>query len=92
MYKRQRQEVKNLKIKKAVIPAAGFGTRFLPITKVMSKELLPIIDRPAIEYVVKEAIDAGICEILLIISPHKKEVLDYFKANKICLLYTSRCV
>lgn len=80
---RPQQEVKNLKIKKAVIPAAGFGTRFLPITKVMSKELLPIIDRPAIEYVVKEAIDAGIEEILLIISPHKTEVLDYFKTNKI---------
>ncbi len=77
------QEVKNLKIKKAVIPAAGFGTRFLPITKVVSKELLPIIDRPAIEYVVREAYEAGIKEILLIISPHKKEILNFFKTNEV---------
>lgn len=79
----QLREVKKLKVKKAVIPAAGFGTRFLPITKVISKELLPIIDRPAIEYIVKEAIEAGIEEILLIISPHKTEVIDYFKTNNV---------
>lgn len=76
-------EVRILKIRKAVIPAGGFGTRFLPITKIMSKELLPIIDRPAIEYVVREAVEAGIEEILLIINPHKTEIVNYFKPNLI---------
>lgn len=76
-------EVMKMKIKKAVIPAAGFGTRFLPITKVMAKELLPIIDRPALEYIVKEAVSAGISEILIIISPHKDEIKNYFETNHV---------
>lgn len=71
-----------MKVRKAVIPAAGFGTRFLPITKAVPKELLPIIDRPAIAYIVDEAIEAGIKEILIIISPHKEQIKDYFVQNQ----------
>ncbi|MBU1142653.1 MAG: UTP--glucose-1-phosphate uridylyltransferase GalU [Firmicutes bacterium] len=68
-------------IKKAVIPAAGYGTRFLPITKALPKELLPIIDHPTIEYIVSEAIDAGITDILLIVSANKNAIIDYFDYN-----------
>lgn len=68
-------------IKKAVIPAAGYGTRFLPITKTVPKELLPIIDRPALEYIVKEAVDSGITELLLVISSNKGAITNYFDRN-----------
>ncbi|MDP4058550.1 sugar phosphate nucleotidyltransferase, partial [Mycoplasma mycoides] len=54
-----------MKIRKAIIPCAGFGTRFLPFTKSQAKEMLPIIDTPTIEYIVKEAVDSGIKEILI---------------------------
>jgi UTP--glucose-1-phosphate uridylyltransferase len=66
------------KIKKAVIPAAGFGTRFLPATKSMPKEMLPIIDRPAIHYAVEEAVKAGITEIIFITGRGKRAIEDYF--------------
>ncbi len=59
-------------IKKAVIPAAGYGTRFLPITKAIPKEMLPIIDRPTIEFIVNEAKASGIEDILIIVSSNKK--------------------
>ncbi|MDR1939689.1 MAG: UTP--glucose-1-phosphate uridylyltransferase [Clostridiales bacterium] len=65
-------------VKKAVIPAAGFGTRFLPITKSVPKEMLPIVDKPAIQYIVEEAVDSGIREILIIINRSKKCIEDYF--------------
>lgn len=68
-------------IKKAVIPAAGYGTRFLPITKALPKELLPIIDRPTIEFIVNEAIASGITDILLIVSSNKNAIIDYFDYN-----------
>lgn len=68
-------------IKKAVIPAAGYGTRFLPITKALPKELLPIIDHPTIEYIVNEAIESGIKDILLIVSSNKNAIIDYFDYN-----------
>ena len=68
-------------IKKAVIPAAGYGTRFLPITKALPKELLPIIDRPTIEFIVNEAIEAGIQDILLVVSANKNAIVDYFDYN-----------
>lgn len=68
-------------IKKAVIPAAGYGTRFLPITKALPKELLPIIDHPTIEYIVNEAIEAGMTDILLIVSSNKNAIIDYFDYN-----------
>lgn len=65
-------------IRKAVIPAAGLGTRFLPVTKSMPKEMLPIIDKPAIHYVVEEAVDSGIDDILLITGRGKRAIEDYF--------------
>lgn len=67
-----------MKIKKAVIPAAGLGTRVLPATKSMPKEMLPIVDRPAIHYIVEEAVRSGITEILIITSRGKFSVEDYF--------------
>ena len=54
------------KIRKAIIPAAGFGTRFLPATKAVPKEMLPIVDKPTIQYIVEEAVQSGIEEILII--------------------------
>jgi UTP--glucose-1-phosphate uridylyltransferase len=70
--------VGNMKIKKAVIPAAGLGTRFLPVTKSMPKEMLPIIDTPAIHYVVKEAVEAGLDDVIIITGRGKRAVEDYF--------------
>ena len=58
-------------IKKAVLPVAGFGTRFLPASKATPKEMLPIIDKPLVQYAVEEAIDSGINEIIFITSPEK---------------------
>jgi UTP--glucose-1-phosphate uridylyltransferase len=65
-------------VRKAVIPAAGLGTRFLPITKSMPKEMLPLIDKPAIQYVVQEAVDSGIDDILIITGRGKRAIEDYF--------------
>ncbi len=67
-----------MKITKAVIPVAGLGTRLLPITKSMPKEMLPLLDKPVIHYVVEEAINAGIDDILLIIGKGKRTIVDYF--------------
>jgi len=67
-----------MNVKKAVIPAAGLGTRFLPVTKSMPKEMLPLVDTPAIHYVVKEAIDSGIDDILIITGRGKRSIEDYF--------------
>lgn len=67
-----------MKIKKAVIPAAGLGTRVLPITKAMPKEMLPIVDKPSIQYIVEEAVAAGIEDILIILSRGKSVVEDHF--------------
>lgn len=66
------------KIRKCVIPVAGMGTRFLPATKATPKEMLPIIDKPAIQYIVEEAVASGIEEILLITSSYKNSVIDHF--------------
>ena len=65
-------------IKKAVIPIAGFGTRFLPITKSIPKEMIPILDKPTIHYIVEEAVNSGITDILFVTSKHKKCIEDYF--------------
>jgi len=65
-------------VRKAVIPAAGLGTRFLPVTKAQPKEMLPIIDTPAIQYVVQEAIDSGIEDILIISGKGKRAIEDHF--------------
>ena len=68
-------------IKKVVIPTAGFGTRFLPITKAQPKEMLPIIDKPAIQYIVEEAVASGIETIIIVTSQGKKSLEDYFNFN-----------
>lgn len=68
----------NRKITKAVIPAAGFGTRFLPITKSVCKEMLPIVDKPTLQYIVEEAAEAGIRDILVITGRNKKILEDFF--------------
>jgi UTP--glucose-1-phosphate uridylyltransferase len=69
------------RIKKAVIPAAGLGTRFLPVTKTVSKEMLPIIDKPMIHYIVEEAIASGLEDIVLVTSRHKEDLERYFDYN-----------
>ena len=66
-------------VKKAIIPIAGLGTRFLPLSKVIPKELFPLVDKPALQYIVEEAAAAGIKEIIFINQPRRKEVLNYFK-------------
>jgi UTP--glucose-1-phosphate uridylyltransferase len=68
-------------VKKAIIPAAGLGTRFLPATKAQPKEMLPIIDTPTIQYVVQEAIDSGIDDILIISGKGKRAIEDHFDRN-----------
>lgn len=70
-----------MQIKKAVIPAAGFGTRFLPWTKAMPKEMLPIVDKPVIQWVVEEAVEAGIEQIIIITGWHKRGIEDHFDNN-----------
>ena len=66
------------KIRKAVIPAAGLGTRFLPATKAVPKELLPIVDRPTIQYIVEEAVAAGVEEVILVCARGKDSIVDHF--------------
>ena len=66
------------KVRKAVIPVAGMGTRFLPVTKSVPKEMLPIIDKPTLQYIVEECVNSGIEEILFITSPYKRNVEDHF--------------
>lgn len=68
-------------IKKAIIPAAGMGTRFLPATKAMPKEMLPIIDKPTIEYIVEEAILSGIEDIIIVTGKGKRAIEDHFDRN-----------
>jgi UTP--glucose-1-phosphate uridylyltransferase len=68
-------------VKKAVIPAAGFGTRFLPATKVVPKELLPIVDKPTIQYIMEEVVAAGIDQVILITGREKGSIEDHFDAS-----------
>ena len=70
-----------MKIRKAVIPAAGLGTRFLPVTKSVPKELLPILDKPMLQYVVEEAAEAGIEEVIIVTSPGKETIAAYFQPD-----------
>jgi len=70
------QKVK--KVRKVVIPAAGFGTRFLPATKAQPKEMLPIVDKPIIQYVVEQAVDAGITQVIIVTGWHKRAIEDHF--------------
>ncbi|MBU1348979.1 UTP--glucose-1-phosphate uridylyltransferase [Patescibacteria group bacterium] len=68
-------------VRKVIIPVAGYGTRFLPATKAMPKEMLPIIDKPAIQYVVEEAVASGIEDVILVTSMSKRSVEDHFDDN-----------
>jgi UTP--glucose-1-phosphate uridylyltransferase len=70
-----------MKIRKAVLPAAGFGTRFLPATKVVPKELLPIVDKPTIQYIMEEVVAAGIEEVVLITGREKGSIEDHFDTS-----------
>ncbi len=69
------------KIKKCVIPAAGFGTRFLPATKALPKEMFPIIDKPVMQYLVEEAVMAGCEDIIIITWRNKRAIEDHFDSN-----------
>ncbi len=69
------------KVRKAVIPAAGFGTRFLPQTKAMPKEMLPVVDKPVIQYVVEECVAAGIEDMIIVTGYHKRSIEDQFDHN-----------
>jgi len=73
------QEV--MKVRKAIIPAAGLGTRFLPATKAIAKEMLPIVDIPTIQYIIQEAVDSGIEEILIITNSNKHAMENHFDKN-----------
>ncbi|MFE0562546.1 UTP--glucose-1-phosphate uridylyltransferase GalU [Priestia megaterium] len=66
------------KVKKAIIPAAGLGTRFLPATKAMPKEMLPIVDKPTIQYIIEEAIESGIEDIIIVTGKGKRAIEDHF--------------
>jgi UTP--glucose-1-phosphate uridylyltransferase len=70
-----------MRVRKAVIPAAGLGTRFLPASKVVPKEMLPIVDRPVIQYVVEEAVAAGIEQIIIVTAQSKRAVEDHFDTH-----------
>ena len=74
-------------IKKAIIPVAGFGTRFLPFTKAMPKEMLPIVDKPTIQYIVEEAVNSGITDILFVTASHsnKRAIEDHFDHNEVLM-------
>lgn len=69
------------KVTKAVIPAAGYGVRFLPATKAIPKEMLPIVDTPTIEYIVKECINSGITDLLIVVSGNKNSIIGHFDRN-----------
>jgi len=77
-----------MKVRKAVIPAAGLGTRFLPATKAMPKEMLPIVDKPTIQFIVEEAKKSGIEDILIVTGKTKRSIEDHLiliqNLNKIC--------
>src|SRR5574344_1913186 len=74
----EKKEGENMKVRKAIIPAAGLGTRFLPATKAEPKEMLPIVDKPTIQYIVEEAIASGIEDIIIITGRTKRSIEDHF--------------
>lgn len=78
--------MKTKKVTKAVIPAAGFGTRFLPQTKAMPKEMLPIVDKPVIQYVVEECVASGIEDIIIVTGYHKRGIEDHFDSPNLDLI------
>jgi UTP--glucose-1-phosphate uridylyltransferase len=76
-----------MKVKKAIIPAAGLGTRFLPATKAQPKEMLPIVDKPTIQYIVEEAVNAGIEDIIIVTGRNKRSIEDHFDKSVELELY-----
>lgn len=70
-----------MKVRKAIIPAAGLGTRFMPVTKAMPKEMLPIVDKPTIQFIVEEAKKSGIEDILIVTGKNKRSIEDHFDSN-----------
>src|ERR1700733_11761948 len=70
-----------MKVTKAIFPVAGLGTRFLPATKANPKEMLPVVDKPLIQYAVEEAISAGITELIFVTSSSKRAIEDHFDSN-----------
>src|SRR5690606_24762441 len=79
IFQRSRNHMR--KVRKAIIPAAGYGTRFLPATKAMPKEMIPIVDKPTIQFIVEEAIASGIEDILIITGKLKRPIEDHFDSN-----------
>src|SRR3989344_5487634 len=71
--------MENLEIKKAIIPIAGLGTRFMPLSLVLSKEFFPLVDKPIIQYIVEEVKKSGIREVVFVVSPRQKMIMNYFK-------------
>ena len=67
-----------MKVRKAIIPAAGLGTRFLPATKAQAKEMLPIVDKPTIQYIIEEAVASGIEDIIIVTGRNKRSIEDHF--------------
>lgn len=76
-----KEEVWMKRVTKAIIPAAGLGTRFLPVTKAMPKEMLPILDKPTIQYIVEEAIESGIEDLIIVTGKGKRAIEDHFDTN-----------
>jgi len=74
-----------MKITKGVIPCGGLGTRLMPLTKAMAKEMIPIVDRPCIDYIVDEMVESGITDVLFVVNPGKSSIREYFTEN--ALLY-----
>ena len=70
-----------MRVRKAVLPAAGFGTRFLPATKALPKEMMPLVDRPIIQYAVEEALASGIEQIIIVVAPGRSSIADHFDAS-----------
>ena len=70
-----------MRVRKAVFPAAGWGTRFLPATKAQPKEMLPLVDKPVIQYAVEEAVEAGIEQVIIVTSSQKRAIEDHFDLN-----------
>jgi UTP--glucose-1-phosphate uridylyltransferase len=77
----ERKKSDLMKIRKAVLPAAGLGTRFLPATKAQPKEMLPLVDKPLIQYVVEEAVEAGIQDVILVTGRGKSAIEDHFDVS-----------
>src|SRR5579864_8096465 len=68
-------------VKKAIIPVAGLGTRFLPLSLAVSKEFFPLVDKPIIQYIIEEVRNSGIKEVIFVISPKQKMIMNYFKKS-----------